>query len=97
MCMLNSYQILTGKKTYEDMLDSDKNVYLVFNPSMPLVAMDDDVYDFGITSSTENVSLFTFPTLFTLEYLSAIVWQNSCSSVAIPLFIIFAVFFLFLI
>jgi len=45
MCMLNSYQILTGKKTYEDMLDSDKNVYLVFNPSMPLVAMNDDVYD----------------------------------------------------
>lgn len=45
MCMLNSYQILTGKKTHEDMLDNDKNVYLVFNPSMPLVAMDDDVYD----------------------------------------------------
>ena len=45
MCMINSYQILTGKKTYKDMLNDGSDLFLVFNPSIPLVVMDDDVYD----------------------------------------------------
>ena len=43
--MLQSYELLTGKETYEDLLNRDTEVALVFNPTTPIVSMKDDVYD----------------------------------------------------
>ncbi len=45
-CMMNSYKILTGKETYRQMLDRDEEVYFVFNPTIPVVPMEDGVYDY---------------------------------------------------
>lgn len=44
-CMMQSYELLTGKKTYEELLDRDIDVMVVFNPTKPVVSMKDDVYD----------------------------------------------------
>ena len=44
-CMIDSYKLLTGKETYTQMLEHRENVYLVFNPSVPVIPMEDDVYD----------------------------------------------------
>ena len=44
-CMTQSYELLTGKKTYEELLDRDIDVMVVFNPTKPVVSMKDDVYD----------------------------------------------------
>jgi hypothetical protein len=44
-CMMQSYEILTGKKTYEEILDRDMEVMIVFNPARPVISMEDDVYD----------------------------------------------------
>tara|TARA_A200000159_G_C7154561_1_gene268634 strand:- start:139 stop:402 length:264 start_codon:yes stop_codon:yes gene_type:complete len=43
--MLNSYKVLTGKQTYRDMLEKNEEVYFVFNPTIPVIPMDNDVYD----------------------------------------------------
>lgn len=46
ICMLNSYKLLTGKATYEDLLEDDANPpAFIFNPTRPVVSMEDDVYD----------------------------------------------------
>ena len=44
-CMIDSYKLLTGKETYTQMLEHRENVYLVFNPSVPVIPMENDVYD----------------------------------------------------
>ncbi len=44
-CMIDSYKILTGKEDYKDMLEKDERIYLLFNPSRPLIPMENDVYD----------------------------------------------------
>ncbi len=44
-CMIDSYKILTGKEDYKDMLERDESIYLPFNPSRPLIPMENDVYD----------------------------------------------------
>jgi hypothetical protein len=44
-CMIDSYKLLTGKETYSQMLEHRETVYVMFNPSIPLIPMDDDVYD----------------------------------------------------
>tara|TARA_R110002072_G_scaffold49985_2_gene135333 strand:- start:614 stop:853 length:240 start_codon:yes stop_codon:yes gene_type:complete len=53
-CMVDSYKILTGKEDYKDMLDRDERVYLLFNPSRPLVPMENDVYD-NVRQYFENI------------------------------------------
>ena len=45
-CMIDSYKLLTGKETYSQMLEHRETVYVMFNPSIPLIPMDDDVYDY---------------------------------------------------
>ena len=46
MCMEYSYQILTGRKTFEEVLDEDiENLVLMFNPAKEVIVMVDDVYD----------------------------------------------------
>ena len=45
-CMMNSYKLLTGKASYEDLLEDDSNPpAFIFNPTKPVVSMEDDVYD----------------------------------------------------
>ncbi len=45
-CMINSYKLLTGKASYDELLDDDANPpAFIFNPTKPVVSMEDDVYD----------------------------------------------------
>ena len=44
-CMLDSYYVLTNKVGYESLLEKGENVALIFNPTKPVVSMEDDVYD----------------------------------------------------
>jgi hypothetical protein len=45
-CMEYSYQILTGRKTFEEVLDEDvEDLVLMFNPRRPVRVMVDDIYD----------------------------------------------------
>ena len=44
-CMLHSYYVLTNKIGYESLLEKGENVALIFNPTKPVIAMDNDVYD----------------------------------------------------
>lgn len=45
-CMINSYKLLTGKASYEELLEDDSNPpAFIFNPTKPVVSMEDDVYD----------------------------------------------------
>jgi len=44
-CMLHSYYVLTNKVPYESLLEKGSNVALIFNPTKPVVSMDNDVYD----------------------------------------------------
>ena len=44
-CMMNSYKLLTGKITYDKMLEKEKQPAFIFNPTKPVVTMEDDVYD----------------------------------------------------
>ena len=53
-CMLNSYHLLTGKKTYEQMLEKEETPAFIFNPTRPVVSMQDDVYDVLIEYFEEN-------------------------------------------
>tara|TARA_R100000231_G_C5209366_1_gene130007 strand:- start:27 stop:260 length:234 start_codon:yes stop_codon:yes gene_type:complete len=43
--MLHSYYVLTNKIGYESLLEKGENVALIFNPTKPVIAMDNDVYD----------------------------------------------------
>tara|TARA_R100000900_G_C3298325_1_gene157210 strand:+ start:383 stop:631 length:249 start_codon:yes stop_codon:yes gene_type:complete len=43
--MEDSYQVLTGRKSFEDLLEEEDDVSLIFNPTRPVVVMVDDVYD----------------------------------------------------
>lgn len=45
-CMINSYKLLTGKASYDELLDDEANPpAFIFNPTKPVVSMEDDVYD----------------------------------------------------
>ena len=44
-CMMNSYKLLTGKESYEEMLEVNPQPAFIFNPTKPVVTMEDDVYD----------------------------------------------------
>ena len=44
-CMLTSYYVLTNKIGYEKLLEQGENVALIFNPTKPIIPMEDDVYD----------------------------------------------------
>jgi len=45
-CMRNSYNLLLGKKTLDDLIaDKECNLTLMFNPEIKYVKMQDDVYD----------------------------------------------------
>ena len=45
LCMRNSYQLLMGKKTMDQLVDENDNLYLIFSPEYKVVVMEDDVYD----------------------------------------------------
>tara|TARA_R100001443_G_C3362266_1_gene179273 strand:+ start:5261 stop:5596 length:336 start_codon:yes stop_codon:yes gene_type:complete len=46
ICMINSYKLLTGRATYDELLEDDANPpAFIFNPTKPVVSMEDDVYD----------------------------------------------------
>tara|TARA_R100001369_G_scaffold17243_1_gene32495 strand:+ start:99 stop:314 length:216 start_codon:yes stop_codon:yes gene_type:complete len=44
--MINSYLVLTGKVTHEDLLEYEDEVQLIFNPSIAVVPLEDGVYDY---------------------------------------------------
>jgi|TARA_R110000744_G_scaffold203446_3_gene322296 hypothetical protein len=45
-CMRNSYNLLLGKKTLDDLIaDKECNLTLMFNPEREYIKMQDDVYD----------------------------------------------------
>jgi len=43
--MVQSYELLTGKISFEELLERDYQVEVIFNPTKPVVVMEDDVYD----------------------------------------------------
>ena len=43
--MMDSYSVLTGKASYEEMLEKDDQTAFIFNPTLPVVSMQDDVFD----------------------------------------------------
>ena len=43
--MVQSYELLTGKISFEELLERDYTVEVVFNPTKPVAVMQDDVYD----------------------------------------------------
>jgi|TARA_R100000935_G_C2841551_1_gene171362 hypothetical protein len=46
LCMEYSYQILTGRKTFEEILEEDvEDLVLMFNPHKKIRVMPDDIYD----------------------------------------------------
>tara|TARA_R110000823_G_C15569537_1_gene461588 strand:- start:155 stop:391 length:237 start_codon:yes stop_codon:yes gene_type:complete len=45
LCMRNSYELLLGKKTMDQLVDKNDKLYLIFSPEYKIVSMEDDVYD----------------------------------------------------
>ena len=45
LCMRNSYELLLGKKTMDQLVDENDKLYLIFSPEYKIVSMEDDVYD----------------------------------------------------
>jgi len=61
LCMRQTYSLLLGKKTLEELMKRNREVYLIFNPSREYITMDDDVYDtlieyFTLTEEYEKCS-----------------------------------------
>ena len=44
-CMYNSYLILTGKATYQEILEKDDGAAFIFNPTKHYVPLEDDAND----------------------------------------------------
>ncbi|QDP61477.1 MAG: hypothetical protein GOVbin962_68 [Prokaryotic dsDNA virus sp.] len=44
-CMYNSYLVLTGKSSHEELLEKDLGCAFIFNPTRKYIPMEDDVYD----------------------------------------------------
>ena len=44
-CMYNSYLILTGRETYESILNREEGAGFIFNPTKAVVPLEDDAYD----------------------------------------------------
>jgi len=44
-CMRSSYELLLGKKTMDQLVSENDNLYLIFSPEYKVVVMEDDVYD----------------------------------------------------
>jgi|TARA_B110000977_G_scaffold182658_1_gene244514 hypothetical protein len=45
LCMLQSYRILTGKDSFDTLLEEFEQVELVFDPTRKVIVMEDDIYD----------------------------------------------------
>jgi hypothetical protein len=45
LCMRNSYELLLGKKTMEQLVSKDGTLYLIFRPNYKIIVMENDVYD----------------------------------------------------
>tara|TARA_R100001463_G_scaffold105507_2_gene159975 strand:+ start:4676 stop:4957 length:282 start_codon:yes stop_codon:yes gene_type:complete len=43
--MYNSYLVLVGKSTHEELLEKNNDCAFIFNPTRSYVPMKDDVYD----------------------------------------------------
>ncbi|HAI18185.1 MAG TPA: hypothetical protein DCM10_09280 [Xanthomarina gelatinilytica] len=44
-CMYNSYLVLVGKASFEDLLEEDLNCAFIFDPTEFHIPMNDDAYD----------------------------------------------------
>jgi|TARA_R110000744_G_scaffold12332_3_gene36710 hypothetical protein len=44
-CMNNSYLLITGKKTVEDFLDYEGDLYFIHNPDELTLTADDEIFD----------------------------------------------------
>lgn len=45
LCMDFTYSLLTGKKTYQELLEKEDEIYLLYNPDKPMEDINDSVYD----------------------------------------------------
>ena len=45
ICMEQSYSLLTGKETYEDLVSNGEDLYLLFDPEKSIKEIDVSVYD----------------------------------------------------
>ena len=45
LCMHYTYSLLTGKETYQELLESVDELYLLYNPDKPMEEIDDSVYE----------------------------------------------------
>mgnify|MGYP003661115423 CR=1 FL=1 len=45
LCMHYTYSLLTGKETYEELLETVDELYLLYNPDRPMEDIDESVYE----------------------------------------------------
>jgi len=45
LCMRHSYNLLLGKKTFDELLQETARLYVMFNPKKTYIPMQDDLYD----------------------------------------------------
>ena len=43
--MEDSYYLITGRKSFEEVLEDEKELAVIFNPYQPIKVMDGDAYD----------------------------------------------------
>lgn len=53
-CMYNSYLVLTGRETYESILNREDGAGFIFNPTEVMVPLQDDAYDILIDYFAEE-------------------------------------------
>lgn len=45
LCMHYTYSLLTGKDTYENLLENVDSLFLLYNPDKPMEEIDDSVFE----------------------------------------------------
>jgi len=43
--MEDSYYLITGRKSFEEVLEEDQDLAIIFNPYQPIKVMEGDAYD----------------------------------------------------
>ena len=66
--MIDSYNVITGISTFEELLETKDELAIVFNPYKPIKVMDGDAYDllidYFITTNINKVFSIIFSFYF---------------------------------
>jgi len=75
-CFFYSYLVLTGRLTYEEILDTDEKAAFIFDPTKPYIPMEDDVYDILIEHYAEQEDYEKCNELVKAKELASIMFIN---------------------